>query len=175
MYGQWLRVSDAELDRATGDLQWAHDLARRIEEAESTPGRRLDPADVAERRAFGTDKTWNALAFLLARRKFPVSIIYGEESFVDDPDDPGVDWGYGAPSYLTTDQVRRAAAALAHLSEEDLLDGVDADLLQREKIYPDVWNRGPEELRWAVCHLPWVKVYFQASAEHGDAMFCWID
>lgn len=49
-----------------------------------------------------------------------------------------------------------------------------ADDLQREKIYPEVWDRGPEELQWAVCHLPWVKVYFQAAAQNGDAIICWI-
>jgi Domain of unknown function (DUF1877) len=174
MCGQWLRVTDAELDRARVDLPWAHDLARRVEETEYAPGQHLEPLDVAERRSFGTDKTWHALAFLLARREFPVSIIYGEESFVDDPDDPTADWGYGAPNYLTPDQVRRAAGALAELSEDDLLDGVDADDLQRATIYPNLWDRGPEELRWAVGDLPWIKVYFQAAANDGDAIICWI-
>ena len=174
MYGQWLRVSSAELDRAKVDLPWAYDLAQQVEETESTPGQHLDPPDAAGRRSFGTDKTWHALAYLLARREFPVSIIFGEETFVDDPDDPEADWGYGAPTYLTPDQVRRAAGALAALTEEDLLDGVQAGDLQREEIYPDVWDRGPEELQWAVCHLPWVKVYFQAAAKDGDAVICWI-
>lgn len=174
MYGEWLRVSVAELDRAKVDLPWAHGLALRVEESEHPPGQHLDPPDVAGVRSFGTDKTWHALAYLLARREFPVSIIYGEESFVDDPDDPEADWGYGPPSYLTPDQVRRASEALADLTEEDLLDGVNSDELQREKIYPEVWDRGPEELQWSVCHLPWVKVYFQAAAQSGDAIICWI-
>jgi hypothetical protein len=174
MYGQWLRISEAELDRAKVDLPWAHDLARRIEETESAAGQHLDPPDVARRRSFGTDKTWHALAYLLDRREFPVSIIYGEESLVADPNDPSADWGYGAPNYLTSDHVRRAAGALADLSAEDLLDGVDADDLQWEEIYPNVWARGPGELQWAVSRLPWVKVYFQSAANDGDAMICWI-
>lgn len=113
MYAGWLRVSLAELDRAKADLRWAHDLARRVEESEYPPGQHLEPPDCAGRRPFGTDKTWHALAYVLARRGFPVSIIYGEESFVDDPDAPEADWGYGPWSYLTPDHVRRAAEALA--------------------------------------------------------------
>jgi len=174
MYGEWLRVSVAELDRAKADLSWARDHAERVEESETRSGQHLEPPDVAGRRSFGTDKTWHALAYLLARREFPVSIIYGEESFTEDPDDPEADWGYGAPCYLTPDQVRQAAEALTDLSEDDLLDGVDGDELQREEIYPSVWDRGAEELQWAVCHLPWVKVYFQAAAKDGDAIICWI-
>src|SRR4051794_20932151 len=115
MYGEWLRVSPAELERAKVDLPWAQDLASRFEETDHMDGGRLDPPDVAGRRSFGTDKTWHALSYLLERRNFPVSIIFGEAPFTNDPDDPGADWGYGPPSYLSPDEVQRAAEALANL------------------------------------------------------------
>jgi hypothetical protein len=167
MYGEWLRVTPAEHEHAKGDLRWALCLARNVAEDEDQ-----DWA-VVDRRSFGTDKTWHALDYLLRRKGFPVSIIFGEESFVDDPEDPEADWGYGAPQYLTPAQVQQAAVALADLTEEALIDGVDQAELRRASIYPTVWDR-PGELPWAVGHLPSVKVYFEAAARSGDAMLCWI-
>jgi hypothetical protein len=176
MYGQWLRVTAAELDRAKVDLEWAHVHAERMEDAEYPleVDTRLSPEQIAQRRSMSTDKTWHALDYLLTRRAFPVSIVMGEESFVEDVEDPDADWGYGPPSYLTADQVRLAAEALTDLTEESLLDGVDPADLTREGIYPDVWDRGPDELQWAVYDLPWIKAYFQAAAKQGDAIICWI-
>lgn len=168
MYGEWLRVTPAQLARAKGDLAWAFDLA---EQAGDDEGER-EPA-VAERRSFGTDKTWHALEYLLERGGFPVSIIFGEETFVDDPEDPDADWGYGAPQYLTPERVRQAAVALAALTEEALLGGVEQAELEREQIYPMVWDR-PDELSWAISYLPDIKAYFAAAATSGDALICWI-
>lgn len=165
MYGEWLRVTSAELEHARSDLRWAYDIAMKADEDMDRP--------VAERRRFGTDKTWHALDFLLDRKGFPISIVFGAEEFVDDPEDPDADWGYGPPRFLTPEQVQRAAAALADLTEDALIAGVDSADLQREQIYPTVWDR-PDELPWAVCHLPGVKVYFDAAAKAGDAILCWI-
>jgi hypothetical protein len=92
-YGEWLRVSPAELERAKADLDWAYELAQQT--AEGKYGN-----DLTERRSFSTDKAWHALSYLLDRAKFPVSIIYGEEWFVEDLEDPEADWGNGAPCYL---------------------------------------------------------------------------
>jgi len=167
MYGEWLRVSEAELEKARIDLRWARELAMEISEAEA------ELTDPAMRRNFGTDKTWHALDFLLRRRGFPISIILGEELFVEDLDDPQADWGYGAPCYLTSEQVRQAASELAGLAEADLIEGVDQSELEAAEIYPTVWDR-PGELEWAVCHLPYVKAYFDAAASKGDAIICWI-
>jgi hypothetical protein len=165
MYGEWLRLTPAELEHAKSDLRWAHDLAMKADEGVDLP--------VADRRSFGTDKTWQALQFLLDRKDFPIWIVFGEENFVDDPEDPETDWGYGPPRYLTPEQVQQAAVALADLTEEALIDGVDPAELQQAGIYPTVWDR-PDELPWAVCHLPEVKVYFDAAAKAGDAILCWI-
>jgi len=169
MYGEWLRVTPAELERAQVDLVWLRDLADELDEAYTG-----DDKTVSERRRFGTDKTWHALDYLLTRRGFPISIIYGEKSFVDDPDDADADWGYGPPQYLTVAQVRQAADALAGLTEEQLLDGVQQLDLERADIYPAVWDR-PGELEWAVCHLADARTYFGAAAKAGDAIICWID
>ncbi|RKN49860.1 DUF1877 family protein [Micromonospora costi] len=176
MYGSWLRVSPAELARAGEDLDWAYDLARRVEDAEEAE-RPADP------RFSGTDKAWHALDFLLDRRGFPVSIVSGEQWFVALPDDweaaqeiltdPETDWGYGPPRYLTPEQVAEAATALADLTGAALIDGVDPAELQRAEIYPAVWDR-PGELDWVAHFLPHVREYFTAAAKNGDAVICWV-
>jgi hypothetical protein len=168
MYGEWLRVTPADLERAKGDLAWLQDRAEEISETEYDDGR-----DVARCRSFSTDKTWHALDYLLDRHGFPVSIVFGEEAFVDDPEDPAADWGYGPPRYLTPERVQAAATALAPLTGEDLIAGVDQADLHRDGVYPSIWDR-PDELPWAVCHVPDVKVYFEAAAKAGDAVVCWI-
>jgi hypothetical protein len=169
MYGEWLRLTRAELERALADLEWVRQLIDRLDEADTG-----DDKNIAERRRFGSDKTWHALDYLLTRRGFPISIIYGEKSFVDDPDDADADWGYGPPQYLTAAQVRQAADALAGLTEEQLLDGVQQLDLERADIYPAIWDR-PDELAWAVCYLPDARTYFEAAAKAGDAIICWIE
>ncbi|WP_246159313.1 YfbM family protein [Catellatospora sichuanensis] len=166
MYGLWLRVSPAELERAKSDLDWAYELADEAVVSEKD-------SDISERRSFGTDKAWHALSFLLDRAEFPVSIIRGEEWFVDDLDDPEADWGYGAPCYLTPEQVRQASTALADVSEGDLIRGVDVSELARAEIYPAVWE-SQAELDWAVGDLPDIKTYFASAADAGDAVICWI-
>lgn len=167
MYGEWLRVSPGELERAKNDLRWLRELASDVADAEG------EFTSTTARRTGGTDKAWHALDFLLTRKQFPIRIIFGEESFVDDPEDPEADWGYGAPRYLTPEQVRQAAEALINLTEADLLDGVDQTELLKEQIYPSVWDR-PDELPSIATHLPYVKTYFNAAATDDDAIICWI-
>jgi Domain of unknown function (DUF1877) len=172
MYGEWLRVSRAELEHAKADLDWLRELAPTIQEQEYSGHESALP--VAQRRSFGTDKTWQALSYLLYRYDFPVNMIGGEEYFGDYPGDPATEWHYGPPSYLTPEQVREAATALATLTEDDLIRDVNPSELAEAQIYPEVWDR-PGQLEWAVCHLPHVRDYFTAAAKAGDAIVCWID
>jgi hypothetical protein len=167
MYGNWLRVSPAELARAKDDLAWA---ATFVQEA-------LDRTDG---RASGTGMDWHALDFLLERHGFPVEIIWGEESFVDDEDTDDFDvveiendWGYGPPRYLTPEQVAAGAAALAELDGADLIRGVDQAELHRAEIYPPVWEM-PGELERVVSRLPAVLDYFTQAAKNGEGVICWL-
>jgi hypothetical protein len=162
MYGEWLRVTPAELERALADLDWAHSHALATREAEQDsvpPGQIVSAQAIQSWRSFGTDKSWNALMFLLDRVGFPLNIVVGEHDTVADPADSEVDWGFGPPRYLAPDQVRVAASALAKL------DGVS--------LITDGDRRG--ELTWAIADLPNIQAYFAAAAEAGDAVLCWIN
>src|SRR5690349_9959838 len=114
MNGEWLRVTPAELAAA---LAYPGDAYGLVTAADETG----DIEAIAGNRRSGTDKTWHALAYLLERADFPIDIITGEQSLVDDPDDSDVDWGYGPPGYLTPDQVRRAADALSEVTADGLV------------------------------------------------------
>jgi hypothetical protein len=173
MMGSWLRVSPDELAHAMTDLDWANELARTAQRSESD-------------RYAGTGKAWHGLDFLLNRRGFAIPLVLGAESFVELPDvEPDSqemfdfldelehDWGYGPPSYLTPAQVAAAASRLAALTEGDLIGGVDPAELTRAEIYPGTWDR-PGELAWVAHYLPYVRSFFAAAAQDGDAVICWL-
>jgi hypothetical protein len=168
MKGNWLRVSPAELARAIDDLHGAAVVVRKAVAA-------------GDDRVSGTGQAWHAVDFLLGRRDFPVEIVWGEEAFVDEPDDdPDADfvgsehdWGYGPPRYLTPEQVAEAAAALADLNGDDLIRGVDAAELTQAEIYPGAWDR-PGELDRINQIVPSMRDFFAEAARNGDAMICWL-
>ena len=161
MYGEWLRLTPAELERTKSDPASLNDLYDEL------GGAGYSQRQQGGRRS-GTDKTWQALDYLLTRLEFPVEIIYGEEEFESD-----AALGDSPPNYLTPEQLRAAAAALAPLSDVDLLAGVEPSDLIADDIYPSVWNR-PGELEWAVSYLGQAQTFFEAAANAGDAIICWV-
>jgi Domain of unknown function (DUF1877) len=180
MYGEWLRLTPAELDRARTDPDWVLDMVMASDDMDDDNS---TPEASARARYSGTDKTWHALSYLLYRAEFPIEIIMGEQPLIasagNDEDDEeseeesGDDWSYGPPGYLTPDQVRQAAVALADITEASLIDGIDPADLTRNHVYPEIWDR-PDELKWAVHAIPYIKAYFAAAAEAGEGIMCWI-
>ncbi len=177
MIGEYARVTVPELDRAISDPQWALDRVNELIEAEigtESAGEDDTGCDAVSAltpaRCLDTDKAWDAIGFLLRRTGFPVDIVHGEHTL------PGAeDWGYGPPRYLTAEQVRAAADALAARSVDDLFQGVTPDDLARSDIYPRiVWERG-ESLEYVRHHLEALVPFFRAAAREGDAMLMWLD
>jgi hypothetical protein len=68
MYGEWLRLTTAQLERAKSDPDWLENLAGYLDDGsyDDDP----DGTDTEGRRS-GTDKSWQALEYLLSRRGFP--------------------------------------------------------------------------------------------------------
>lgn len=172
MYGEYLRVTPDELARSIADPAWGRRLADSVIEAEFAE-------EPAEPRNYGTDKSWHGLQYLLQRAGFPLDIVTGEQSFVDDLEnwdelaDSKIDWGAGPPGYLTPEQVKLAAELLARTPFEKLIEGVEPAELTREHIYPQVWDR-PGELEQLGHHYDYLPTYFAAAARAGDAVICWI-
>ncbi|MFG2096034.1 YfbM family protein [Streptomyces sp. NPDC048612] len=164
MIGEYARVTPAELDRALGDPEWALKLVCGRMEAEAATA-----PEPAAARCLDVDKVWDALGFLLRRRDFPVDIVHGEQA-VPDADD----WGYGPPRYLTPEQVRSAAEALAGISAESLTAGVAPADLAAARVYPLViWERG-EPLDYVREYYELLRPFLRAAADEGDAVLLWL-
>ncbi|MFL9658460.1 YfbM family protein [Streptomyces sp. PB17] len=164
MIGEYLRVTAAELGRATREPGWALDLVEQIQDAEEET--EPAPADV---RHFSTYKAWDMLRFLMARVEFPVNVIQGEEPFAENEE-----WGYGPPRYLRPERVKLAAEALRATSYDQLLRGVDPAELTSAEVYPLGWGE-PGALE---CGRHWyddLTQFFVAAAGADDAVIVWLD
>lgn len=157
MIGEYARLTPAELDRAVREPGWVQKFIEEL--AEGTPERCLD-----------VDKAWDSLGFLLRRIDFPVDIVYGGETV------PGAEeWGYGPIRYLTAEQVRTAAAALAVTPSEALVRDVLVAELAEANLYPRIAKDDELWLTYVVDNYEGLIPFFQAAARDGDAMLVWLD
>lgn len=165
MIGEYARVTPAELERAIREPDWAQDFVFELLETETED----EMAASGARRVLETDKAWDAIGYLLRRTDFPVDIVHGEELL------PGAeDWGYGPPRYLTPEQVRTAAEALARTGFGQLVHGVTSKDLARAEVYPKiVWERG-ESLGYVHGHYESLAEFVQSAARDGDALLMWL-
>ena len=85
------------------------------------------------------NKAWHAIHYVLTGSR-----LGGEEplNFLVDEGTPvgEVDVGFGPARVLTSQQVRRIAAALSPIAPEDLARRVDLARLDAEAIYPGHWQ-----------------------------------
>jgi hypothetical protein len=131
MIMQYIRIRDEELvtlrellaDDPDGAFEYADELADGADEDV--------PAEHS--RGLDTDKTWDAMAFLLHRANEPaVCVVRGGSRLTDD------EWGYEPPRYLTPDQVSTAASHLDATPFYRLAEQFDPD--QMTGVYPNVWH-----------------------------------
>lgn len=158
MNGEYLRLRPDELARALRDPEWLDELLESVYEGE---------AEDAETRHAESGQAWAAIGFLLTRRGFPVDIVHGEADLPHD------DWGYGPPRYLAPDRVRLAADALATVSFDDLVRGLEPSAFQEADIYP--FGGGMEDAfpfvqEWFEPLVP----FFRDAADAGDALVVWV-
>lgn len=100
-------------------------------------------------RAFGpfadldVDKAWHAIHFLLTGSAWegesPLNFIAAGGAEIGD------DVGYGPARCLDSKEVASLAAALKDLPTNVLLKRFDPEALSAADIYPDIWDRPPEE------------------------------
>ena len=89
------------------------------------------------------DKAWHAIHFLLTGTAWggdpPLNFIAAGGTEIGD------DLGYGPARGLTSAEVRTLASALKALPRDSLLQRFDPAALTAAEIYPDIWDRAPEE------------------------------
>lgn len=90
------------------------------------------------------DKAWHGIHYLLTRSVWegepPLNLLVAGGREVGH-----VDVGYGPARVLSPAEVRAAAEALAALSDDDLRARFNPAEMMSMKIYPEIWDRSPEE------------------------------
>jgi hypothetical protein len=174
MNGEYLRLTVSELRRAIEDPDWALEFADGWRDAldyAEDAGDEWDGADPGEarHRYLTTHKAWDAIRYLLQRASFPIDVVFGEHAFTSED----TDWGYGPPRYLTAQEVVQAAAALATVSFDQLIDGLAPADLTAANVYPQMWDE-PDALQWVRHWYQPLPQFFAAAAEGGDSMIIWL-
>jgi Domain of unknown function (DUF1877) len=95
------------------------------------------------------NKAWHAIHYVLTGSRLggdePLNFLVDEGTPVGE-----VDVGYGPARVLSSDQVRRIAAALAPISPDEVARRVDVARLDREAIYPGHWQRNRIDVDYVV-------------------------
>jgi hypothetical protein len=100
--------------------------------------------DYEDRADLDIEKAWHGIHFLLTGSDWggeePLNFLVSGGVKVGDED-----VGYGPARAFTSARVREIDAALARISAQDLRARYDAQKLDREGIYPHIWDRPDEE------------------------------
>jgi hypothetical protein len=115
------------------------------------------------------DKEWHGIHFLLTGEPWPSGHPLGMAVF--GAEDVGDNLGYGPARALTVDQVHYIANELSQISAEALRQRYDAQLMMKEMIYPEVWQReGQEALEWLVSGFQRLVTFYSAASSQQKAV-----
>jgi hypothetical protein len=112
----------------------------------SAPGASSEAFALAEGEGLSTDldKAWHGIHYLLTGTAWegrePLNFLVSGGREVGD-----IDVGYGPARVLSAAQTRAAHEALAQVSDDELRRRFDPDEMTRKEIYPEIWDRPPEE------------------------------
>jgi len=101
-----------------------------------------DEGDLGE--AGDLEKAWHGIHFLLTGTAWegdpPLSFLLSGGREIE-----GIEVGYGPARVLTASEPRSIASALAAVSDQQLRRRFDPAEMMRLEIYPEIWDRDPEE------------------------------
>lgn len=90
------------------------------------------------------DKAWHGIHYLLTGRAWEAPMPLG--FLVSGGRAVGYeDLGYGSPRCFSAAEVRGIASALEGLSDEELRGRFDPESMMKGEVYPQIWDRDPEE------------------------------
>jgi hypothetical protein len=125
---------------------------------------------------FDLDKAWHAIHFLLTG-----SAWEGEEPLcflVKGGQQIGsIDLGFGPARALRPDQVKRFDEALSSVSAEQLRAMYDAQRMQKEGIYPDIWDREDEEDEtkdYVIEYFEMLKTFVDQTSKEGKGVIIYL-
>ncbi|MCS0582187.1 YfbM family protein [Massilia pinisoli] len=118
-------------------------------------------------------KAWQGLHYLLTgdpvggEPPLSLAILDGTEI--------GPDLDYGPARYLTPDEVKTVAQALAALAPETLAQRYDPDAVEEKNIYPAIWaEEGAEGLEYLLSYYSALQRFYTDAAARGDVVIHWL-
>jgi hypothetical protein len=112
--------------------------------AEGGPGAAELAFDAAEGLRTDLEKSWHGIHYLLTGTAWeggpPLNFLILGGRVVGD-----IDVGYGPAHALTAAETRSVSDALARLGDEELRGRFDPVAMMKQKIYPEIWDREPDE------------------------------
>jgi hypothetical protein len=132
----------------------------------------LFPDDESSDETLDIDKAWHAVHFLLCGSADPGPSTFASAILGGDP--VGPDLGYGPTRYLSAERVREVAAALETIGRSELEKRYDADALNSDCIYPEMWDTEPGVLDFIGGNYENVRELYMRGRENGQAMLLWL-
>src|SRR2546423_10982644 len=128
-------LPDEELERTIADPVRVFDLI------EASDAEAVDSDDFAD-----LDKAWHGIHYLLTGTAWegdaPHNTLLAGGTEVPDPD---AEWGYGPPRCVFAAPTGAFARAVEAITDDELAARFDpADMMAKE-IYPNIWDRDPDE------------------------------
>jgi hypothetical protein len=112
--------------------------------ADGGPGAADLAFDAAEGLRTDLEKSWHGIHYLLTGTAWegdpPLNFLVLGGRVVGD-----IDVGYGPPHALTAAETGSVSDALARVGDEELRGRFDPAAMMKQKIYPEIWDRGPDE------------------------------
>jgi hypothetical protein len=115
------------------------------------------------------DKAWHGIHYLLTGSAWegepPLNLLVAGGREVGH-----IDVGYGAARVLSAAEVRAAAESLAALRDDDLRARFNPAEMMSKKIYPEIWDRSPEEddtLGYLLESVGTLREFLSAAVERG--------
>jgi hypothetical protein len=112
-------------------------------DAASSPTPTLELAD-DEGELGDLDKSWHGIHYLLTssadETETPLQFLVAGGTDVGDED-----VGYGPPRAFTSAEARTIASALSAVSDDELRSRFAPHAMMRAKIYPEIWDRDPQD------------------------------
>ncbi|MGC4007160.1 MAG: YfbM family protein [Pirellulales bacterium] len=120
------------------------------------------------------DKAWHAIHFLLNGRTWDGNgplfhAVLGGETLGEE------DVGYGPARFLTADEVKVTAQALADISPADFLKPFDAQALNDNEIDPQHWTGEDIDLHYVRNNFVRLVEFFRSATQHDDALLLYLN
>lgn len=139
---------------------WWRRLFRRASAVEVAD---IDCGDAAGLR-IDLDKAWHGIHWLLSDRVWEGSVPGG---FLLAGQAVAIELGYGEPRVLTSAETREVAAMLDDTSTDELRARWDPERMMALEIYPEIWDRGDEELDYLIDYFGDLKAFVRSVADRG--------